>query len=212
MPTEKHQVGPEHYGSAYDSKKRFITYWHQINEILECMPTRVLEIGIGNGFVSKYLKDRGQLVTTCDFDERLHPDYVASITDLPFKNDEFDVVSACEILEHIPYEKFLSAIKELRRVISKCAIISLPDATPSYRIEFPIPKMGKFRRIFELPKLSRPLHDCADPEHFWEIGKQNYELSRICDDFTRAGFEITKTYRVFESPYHRFFILKKIEQ
>lgn len=52
------QVEPDHYYDNYDWKGRFCSYWHQINEIIELGPNRVLEIGIGNGFVSKYLKDR----------------------------------------------------------------------------------------------------------------------------------------------------------
>jgi len=53
------QVKPNHYFvNSYDSKGRFISYWYQINEIIKLNPKKVLEIGIGNGFVSKYLKER----------------------------------------------------------------------------------------------------------------------------------------------------------
>ena len=44
---------------------------------------------------------------------------------------------------------------------------------------------------------------------YWEIGKARYSLNRIIKDIQRAGFKIVKTYRIFEIPYHRFFILKK---
>ena len=50
------QVESNHYyKEAYDTKDRFISYWHQINEIIMLNPDSVLEIGIGNGFLSKYL-------------------------------------------------------------------------------------------------------------------------------------------------------------
>jgi len=56
----KTQVEPNHYFSmSYDSKERFISYWYQINEIIKLNLKRVLEIGIGNSFVSKYLEERG---------------------------------------------------------------------------------------------------------------------------------------------------------
>ena len=46
------QVEPNHYfNEFYDSKERWISYWHQINEIIKLNPKKVLEIGIGNGFV-----------------------------------------------------------------------------------------------------------------------------------------------------------------
>ena len=48
-----------------------------------------------------------------------------------------------------------------------------------------------------------------DGEHYWEIGKAGYPLSKIIKDIQRAGFKIEKTYSVFENPYHRVFILKK---
>lgn len=54
------QVEPGHYfNKTYDSKGRFCSYWHQIDEIISLKPKEVLEIEIGNGFVSKYLKGRG---------------------------------------------------------------------------------------------------------------------------------------------------------
>ncbi|MHA1380617.1 MAG: hypothetical protein ACTSRG_19795 [Candidatus Helarchaeota archaeon] len=46
-------------------------------------------------------------------------------------------------------------------------------------------------------------------EHYWEIGKAGYPLSKIIKDIQKTGFEVEKTYRVFENPYHRFFILRK---
>ena len=46
-------------------------------------------------------------------------------------------------------------------------------------------------------------------EHYWEIGKAGYPSSKIINDIQRAGFKIEKTNRIFEFPYHRFFILGK---
>ena len=55
------QVEPNHYfDKSYDTKERFISYWHQVNEIVRLEPDSVLEIGIGSGFVSKYLKEKGE--------------------------------------------------------------------------------------------------------------------------------------------------------
>ena len=50
-----------------------------------------------------------------------------------------------------------------------------------------------------------------DGKHYWEIGKAGYPLSKTLMRFKKAGFKIEKTYRVFENPYHRFFILRKEE-
>ena len=200
-----------HYHNNYDTKQRFISYWHQIHEILERDPQKVLEIGIGNGFVSRYLKEQGVTLTTCDSDQKLKPDFVASITKLPFAGNAFDVVSAFEVLEHLPYREALAALGELKRVSSMWVILSIPDATRTLRIEFPIPKWGKFKKLFIVPKLHPLVHKSPDENgHHWEIGKKDYPLSRILSDIKNAGFRIEKTYRVFEFPYHRFFVLRKI--
>ena len=58
-------------------------------------------------------------------------------------------------------------------------------------------------------KMRKSLHK-FNGEHYWEIGKAGYPLSKIIMDIQRAGFKVEKTYRVFEFPYHRFFILKKV--
>jgi len=44
-------------------------------------------------------------------------------------------------------------------------------------------------------------------QHHWEIGKAGYPLRKMMIEMQNAGFEINKTYRVFEMPYHRFFVL-----
>jgi hypothetical protein len=64
------------------------------------------------------------------------------------------------------------------------------------------------KKLIPLPRLRKPIHN-FDGEHYWEIGKGGYPLGKIVNDIELAGFEIEKTYRVFERPYHRFFLLKK---
>ncbi len=106
----KPQVEPNHYfNESYDSKERFISYWHQINEIINLKPKKVLEIGIGNGFVSKYLKERKVNVLTLDIDKKLNPDIVGSVLDVPFPDNSFEVIACYEILEHMQYKNFKKA-------------------------------------------------------------------------------------------------------
>ncbi|OHE59528.1 MAG: methyltransferase type 11, partial [Thermodesulfovibrio sp. RBG_19FT_COMBO_42_12] len=146
------QVSPSHYFSkSYDSKKRFCSYWHQINEIIILNPKKTLEIGIGNSFVSVYLKDRKINVITLDIDKRLNPDVVGSVLDLPFADNSFDVVASYELLEHHPYENFNKALFEIFRVSNSYAILSLPDVERAYRINVQIPKLGEVKKLIALP-------------------------------------------------------------
>jgi len=207
----KPQVKPNHYfNKSYDSKERFISYWHQINEIIKLNPKTVLEIGVGNGFVSKYLKERKVNILTLDIDKRLNPDVVGSVLNMPFSDELFDVVACYEVLEHLPFENFSKALSEIFRVSKSYAILSLPDASRVYCIYIHIPKIGIFKKLIPLPKLKPSVHK-FDGEHYWEIGKAEYPLSKIINEVQKAGFKVEKTYRVFENPYHRFFILRKGE-
>lgn len=205
----KPQVSRNHYfNKSYDSKERFISYWHQINEIVRLEPDSVLEIGIGSGFVSKYLKERDINITTLDFDPNLNPDRVGSVLDIPFEDNSFDIVACYEVLEHLPFEDFNKALAEIYRVSKTYAILSLPDVNRVYHVYGHIPKVGVLKRLIPLPRLKRPIHNFYG-EHYWEIGKVGYPLSKIINNIQKSGFKIEETYRVFEHPYHRFFTLKK---
>lgn len=206
------QVDRGHYfDKIYDSKGRFISYWHQINEIIKLNPKSVSEIGVGNGFVSKYLKERKICVVTLDIDERLNPDAVGSVLNIPFTDKSFDVVACYEVLEHLPYENFCKALSEIFRVSKSYAILSLPDANRVYRFNVQIPKIGEIKKLISIPRMKSPIHK-FDGEHYWEIGKAGYPLSKIIKDIQKIGFKVEKTYRVFEFPYHRFFIMKKTKR
>lgn len=206
----KPQVTPDHYlEPSYDTKKRFISYWHQIDEIISLKPREVLEIGIGNGFVRKYLEEKNIKIKTLDIDKRLNPDVAGSVLEIPFIDESFEVVTCCEVLEHLPYSEFTKALKEINRISQKHVILSIPDVTTVYRINIEMPKIKPIRRLISHP-FSRATNHKFDGYHYWEIGKMGYPLKKVKNDIISLGFNIIKTYRVFESYYHRFFILKKV--
>jgi len=203
------EVDPAHYYKAnYDTKARFCSYWHQIAELVSLKPDSILEIGVGSGLVSNYLKQRGFQITTLDTDERLNPDKVGSVLAIPFPEGSFEVVGCYEVLEHLPFDDLSKALKEIHRVSRLHAVLSLPDCTRAYRLGVQIPKIGELKMLVPFPRLKAPVHR-FDGQHYWEIGKAGYPLRKVTDEIRKAGFEIKKTYRVFEKPYHRFFILDK---
>lgn len=192
----------------YDSKARFCSYWHQINEVLALNPEKVLEVGVGTGFVSRYLKEKGLNIVTIDIEERLGPDVRADVFQLPCKDACFDIVICYEVLEHLPYQDFQKALGELARASKGAVIISLPDITRTYRFYLELPKLGTIKKIITLPKFKKSI-TVFTGDHHWDIGAAQYPLKRIISDIKTAGFNIKKTYQVFENPYHRFFLLKK---
>lgn len=199
------QVEPEKYlDLRYDKKQRFASYWHQIEQVVRCEPESVVEVGIGNGFLHRYLRQMGLSVHTVDFDGRLSPDTTASVVDLPFANREFDVAACYETLEHIPFEQFEPAVRELKRVARRFVLLSLPDVTPHLRLRLEVP----FRRkdvdwMVDLPN-PRPKRHEFDGEHYWELGKRGFSLRRITGILARLGLDVEETVRVIEFPYHRY--------
>ncbi|MBU3951202.1 MAG: class I SAM-dependent methyltransferase [Proteobacteria bacterium] len=206
----KKQVDKTHYQfSNYMDKKRWMSMWHQLAEVLLLNPQNVLEVGKGTGLFKSMAEIFDVTVETVDIDPDLNPDHVASATDLPFKNNSYDCICAFQILEHLPYDQSLVAFSEMVRVARKNIIISLPDAKKLWTYSVHIPKIGEVMLHFPRPQL-RPLIHKFDGEHYWEINKLGSPLQKIIDDFTRNNVNILKMYRVPENPYHRFFVFEKI--
>ena len=196
-----------HYlNEDYDSKGRFISYWHQIHEVKALGPRAVLEIGVSNKFFSKYLRDRGLKIVTLDIEGDLFPDIVGNVLALPFCNQSFDIVTCFELLEHLPYTHFYNSLKELKRVAKSHVLLSLPDVTTVYRILIEMPRIRPIKLMVKHP-FPRPFLHSYDGQHYWEIGKKNFSLEKIKKGIRLSGFKIIKTYRIFEYPYHRFFLL-----
>lgn len=205
------QVDPSHYrGARYDVKERFISYHRQIELVIGEDPNNVLEVGIGNGFVHRYLRQLGVSVHTVDADSRLAPDTAASVLALPFEAASFDVVCCFETLEHLPWGDFVPALRELARVASRSVLVSLPDVTPYLAVSVDRGKdKPRFVRFRELPSFRAPAH-VFDGEHYWEIGKRGYPLARVSREIARAGLRIHEISRSHDHPYHRYFRLRRV--
>lgn len=203
------QVDKCHYDfGRYVPKQRWASMWHQLDEVIKYNPSRVLEVGPGPGVFKATAGQFDVKVETLDIDPELKPDHVASVFDMPFEDNTFDVVCAFQMLEHLPFEKSLEAFGEMARVAGKAVVISLPDAATRWPISFYIPKIGPVNFSIPKPRLRVPQHQ-FDGEHYWEINKVNYPLKRVKTELMRAGtVRLLNTYRVAEHPFHRFFIFE----
>lgn len=201
------QVDKSHYSfNDYMTKKRWISMWHQLDEVLSLAPKKVLEIGPGPG-VFKSLADLfGIKVETLDLDPDLVPDYVASADKMPFENGDYDVVCAFQMLEHVAYDTTLAIFREMTRVAREYVVISLPDARPVWPYSLYVPKKGEVKFLIPRPWKGPKTHQ-FDGEHYWEINKKGYTLEKVKNDLERvSNVKLLRTYRVVENPYHRFFI------
>jgi SAM-dependent methyltransferase len=202
------QVDKDHYRfSAYINKARWCSVWHQLDEVMSVKPKNMLEVGVGSGLFKAVAKNFGLDVKTLDIAEDLNPDIVSSATNIPFENDSIDTICCFQMLEHLPFELSLEALKEFNRVAKHNIIISLPDAKVAWPFSIYIPKIGKLNFHIHKPFQKIKKH-VFDGEHHWEINKLGYELPVVQYKLAivLSKFKLVKTYRVQENPYHRFFI------
>ncbi|MCK5320163.1 class I SAM-dependent methyltransferase [Candidatus Parcubacteria bacterium] len=192
----------------YCAIEKWCSYWHQINEIIKCKPTSVLEVGVGDGTVDRYLTDNTDIkYASLDIADDLKPDIVGSVDEMPLPDNAFDLVCAFEVLEHLPFEKFEKSLKEMQRVSQKYVLISLPHWGRHFAFSLRLPYFRKIRWQHKF-NLS-PMKHKFDRQHYWEIGKRDFPLLKIKKSIKNSGYTILRDYICFESPYHHFFVLEK---
>ncbi len=203
------QVPTTHYtNEQYDHKARWISYWQQIHEVMKVRPQNVLEVGLGSGVTANYIRARGADLKTLDIDEALKPDYAGSVLAMPLLDSSFDVVCAFEVLEHLPFQDFQKALREMARVAHKYVIISIPDSRHTLlRLTLKVPFLPQIDWLWKMN--SWKVHK-FNGQHYWEIGKRGYSLSRVRNAMQLAGLKFIKDYVTTDCPTKHFFVLEKI--
>lgn len=103
----------------------------------------LLEVGSGSRGIAPYLAERWQL-TACDvsFSDYGAPIVAppgrarrveASVLQMPFADDSFDVVVALDLLEHLAADDRPRALAELRRVAGRRLIVGCPTGAEALR-------------------------------------------------------------------------------
>lgn len=112
-----------------------------LSELKSLKPETILDVGCGTGYITNIIsKELDSTVIGCDMDSNRisfarsnfgQEVIIADVTQLPFKDNSFDVVVASEIIEHIHCTE--AALKEIKRVARKCVVVTVPNE-PYFRI------------------------------------------------------------------------------
>jgi ubiquinone/menaquinone biosynthesis C-methylase UbiE len=95
----------------------------------------ILDVGCGNGLFINYLRQikTNNNIRICGIDRSLaalaHVNtekYLANIGTLPFQDNEFDIITALEVLEHLPILTYKKALEEIVRVSKQYILVGLP--------------------------------------------------------------------------------------
>ena len=207
---DKIQISANHYFNLdYVSQGRWFNYFLQIKNVLliSKIGDNILEVGKGNGMVSSVLEKMNLTIKTLDIDEALKPDIVSSILETPCQNSEFDTVLAAEILEHIPFNLFEKALKEIFRISKKYAVISIPHIGVVIKINIKIPLIKEVSIFFKIPYFWKK--HIFNGQHYWEVGKRGFSLNKIRKEIHSAGWKINKEFIDKNDPSHWHCLLEK---
>jgi hypothetical protein len=198
-----------HYGPSYLGLPRLITIWHQAMEIARVVPEggQVLEVGPGAGYTTHLLRTWGQHVTTMDFDPAIGADVTGDVTAMEFADGSFDCALAAQVLEHIPFEEFAGAVRELARVSRRHVIITLPAPFVGLSAVVNLPRITPASIRLGLSYYVK--HE-FDGQHYWELGKRGYSIRYVRRVIARQGLEIEREFRPTLSLRCYFFVARKL--
>ncbi len=202
------QVAAGHYfQKRYLHKERWVNYWYQLEAVFKTEAKTILEVGVGNGIVAETLGKLGYSVETIDIDPALKPTHVASVTSIPVADASFDFVLCAEVLEHLPWDEAVNAMKELHRVTRRHLLVTLPHVGSTFSFLWKIPLIRWQFWNLKIPHFWKT--HTFNGQHYWEVGKKGSARNKVADALTAAGFTVKKTRIHPDDPSHVFYYCEK---
>jgi len=184
-----------------ESERHWRHYWFQqkIMERLVSSGDNVLEIGVGTGFTTNYLKSKGVKVTTLDIDVEKNPDIHNNVVTYDFEQ-AFDHILAFEVFEHIPFEEVEKIMIKLASSCKKYLFISVPRNEQVWlRLEIWLPLLKQKVIHFATRRMR-----IAVPYHYWEIDAKGISRKKFNRFLSKAGFKLIKQQKFWSFIYSVF--------
>ncbi|MFH0762961.1 MAG: class I SAM-dependent methyltransferase [Candidatus Omnitrophota bacterium] len=134
---------------------------------------RVLELGCGDGYGSFYLAKIASRAVGIDYEEKVilqaknkyrHPNLsflCMNATNLGFKDNSFDIICSFQVIEHIPENKLMLYLSEIKRVLSPGGRFYLSTLNLEHNMKSPLTykKNSAHCKEFKVDELKKLLLD-----------------------------------------------------
>ena len=228
----KNKFGNELYdylcAKAYQlNGDKYYSYFIQLQEILNLPRSKVnniLEIGPGYNVLNALLGLYDYNVSTMDVNSDHSPTIIGDVLSMPENNDQYDLVCAFQVLQHVPHNQLHRALNNIVKRARHYVYISLPCPTNSILIQFKNKIMHRivnrlsfdYKYFKALPMRARDKDEASllkRPDkynpHYWEVNTKSFPKKRILAIIESCGLEIKKHFHNVYHPYHWFVLGQK---
>ena len=189
-------------------------HFHVLRDLCAQIRGDVLEVGTGDGVVRRCLAPFMHSYTVMDVNAQLQPDVLADLLDpQPALAGRFDAVVCTEVLEHLPFERFPTAVEHLRGFLRLGGrlYLTLPHRKAHLLLVTPRQRLRTWRFPVGLTSLGEAWNRFVrrriwiDPHHRWEIGDGRVKRPQVEAVLRAAGL---RTESFSELPYCDYWVLR----
>jgi len=117
-----------------DKEKRMQAYYKKAAELFPSDAKRVLDAGCGEGSFIELIQDKyfvvGSDLSRAALCYSKNQKTLNNVSNMPFKDGSFDLITCLEVLEHLDKDTFIMAISEMKRVATTYIVVCVPNEEP----------------------------------------------------------------------------------
>ena len=178
-----------------ESLEHWSFYWRQAKlvETHTSKDDRLVEIGVGSGFLQNYLQSKGWNVSSVDIDADKNPDFISDASQFDFCTLNPSCLLAFEIFEHIPYPLLERTVSNITKSKSKKIIFSIPLSVRfALQLNLKIPKIPAIEIKIPIPK-----RKITTKNHYWEINPLGKTETGVLEGKKRGLIGISDINKLF---------------